>query len=451
MQENAVRIAIIGGGVSGLASGYFLRQAGIESFTIFERSAEIGGRTKVADVAGERVPAGAGVVYIGTETDELCRELGIRHYPLAARAFSCYYRGVTVVAETDGQLVDGLPLTIPAKAELTGLLLRIREDYDNLADHGLTAASETLRSRVFSDYIGAVSEEVRLFLHSLIYPSCMLSADQISAQYAVRYLVSKLMRDGNHAAFIPTGMQEIAFRLHARVQDKVRRQTSVRAVTPCPGGYELLIDDGTDAAQRRRFTHVIMAVAGPDVATLVPTLPAWKKDAIEGVGSISQLIVAAVIDGDGTQPWHDLFFTPVEGLSFDYISDCRAGTGLSAGRALWEMGLVGERAVAAFTLSDDEIVDTWKTDMEKVFPGSSSRLLGAHVQRWPACFSFPKWDRERWLPSVQQPYESLYFAGDYASQSAGTHGAIGSARRVVRQLLDLRGPSGSDIGTASAK
>ena len=36
-------IAIIGGGFAGLGMGYYLRQAGIDSFTIFEKTRDVGG------------------------------------------------------------------------------------------------------------------------------------------------------------------------------------------------------------------------------------------------------------------------------------------------------------------------------------------------------------------------------------------------------------------------
>src|SRR5258707_8640249 len=36
-------IAIIGGGFAGLAMGYYLKQAGIESFTVYEKADDLGG------------------------------------------------------------------------------------------------------------------------------------------------------------------------------------------------------------------------------------------------------------------------------------------------------------------------------------------------------------------------------------------------------------------------
>ncbi len=41
--KQAPSIAIIGGGFAGLAMGYYLKQAGIESFTIFEKAQDVGG------------------------------------------------------------------------------------------------------------------------------------------------------------------------------------------------------------------------------------------------------------------------------------------------------------------------------------------------------------------------------------------------------------------------
>jgi hypothetical protein len=53
---------IIGGGVSGLYTGYLLRKQGIENFVIVEKDAFVGGRNKQTQFHGTTIQLGAGVV-----------------------------------------------------------------------------------------------------------------------------------------------------------------------------------------------------------------------------------------------------------------------------------------------------------------------------------------------------------------------------------------------------
>src|SRR5262249_56322540 len=52
------RVAIVGGGIAGLAAAYFLRDSGI-AVTVLEGSPRIGGKLAVSDVAGIAGEAGA--------------------------------------------------------------------------------------------------------------------------------------------------------------------------------------------------------------------------------------------------------------------------------------------------------------------------------------------------------------------------------------------------------
>ena len=54
-RREAARIAIIGGGISGIACGYYLKRAGLGDFTIFEASADLGGTWYENRYPGARV------------------------------------------------------------------------------------------------------------------------------------------------------------------------------------------------------------------------------------------------------------------------------------------------------------------------------------------------------------------------------------------------------------
>ena len=57
-QNRRRRVAIVGGGIAGLAAGFFLRDRGAE-VTVLEGSPRLGGKLAVSEVAGIAVDAGA--------------------------------------------------------------------------------------------------------------------------------------------------------------------------------------------------------------------------------------------------------------------------------------------------------------------------------------------------------------------------------------------------------
>lgn len=435
-ENTAVRtdVAIVGAGVSGLATAFRLKAAGVDCL-VFEREQEVGGRTKVVKIDGSYAPAGAGVVYVGTETDQMLGELGVERRPIVPTYFGCHYDGLTIVAANDGQLIGGLPLSATAKSELVDVLARIRADYALYCVNGLSNASDSISKQSFADYLGPMHPELQTFLARIAHPSCMIPGDQISAKYAIRYLVSKMARDAEHIAFIPRGFQDLAFALHDRVSDEVRLETNVRRIESLGQGYRLDIETPHGPGEVHAKA-LVLAVPGPEVGKVMPSLPEWKTKAIAGVGSMTQVVMSVVLDDVPQAIWSGIYNTAVVGRRFDWISDCRAGTGLGAadGRTILQIGIVGERAVATLARGDEEITREWLDDLEYVFPGSRRAVVGSHVQRWEHCFAMPRWDRHIYLPDAQRPAGGVFFAGDYASASAGTHGCIDSAGRVAGEV-----------------
>jgi hypothetical protein len=70
-------------------------------------------------------------------------------------------------------------------------------------------------------------------------------------------------------------------------------------------------------------------------------------------------------------------------------------------------------------------------DVYTVAPQLRGRVLGIHAQTWQHCFALLSPERAEALPELQHSIGSLHFAGDYTSETAGTHGAYTEAERVA--------------------
>ncbi|MGH3155256.1 MAG: FAD-dependent oxidoreductase, partial [Streptosporangiaceae bacterium] len=77
MNTHSGRVAVIGGGIAGLAAAYFLRESAV-TVTVFEGSPRLGGKLAVSDVAGIAVDAGAEALLTRRpEGTELIRAVGL--------------------------------------------------------------------------------------------------------------------------------------------------------------------------------------------------------------------------------------------------------------------------------------------------------------------------------------------------------------------------------------
>ena len=71
------RVAVVGGGITGLATAYFLQQAGV-AVTLIEADDRLGGKIRTDALAGVPVEAGPDAFLARVPSAvELCRELGL--------------------------------------------------------------------------------------------------------------------------------------------------------------------------------------------------------------------------------------------------------------------------------------------------------------------------------------------------------------------------------------
>jgi protoporphyrinogen oxidase len=436
---------IVGAGPAGLAAAYRLSGRG-DQVRVYESSDDVGGRTRSADVAGERINTGAMFVYVGTETSALCRELNITTVPVTPPTFGVSRAGRTVLARTDGELVEALGLPPVASRQLADVLTTIRDEYHAFADQdGLATSSSQLAHVSFAEHLGQLHPAVDGILRNIVQGGSTAAPEALSAQYALRYASSYLVRAAGHRDYIPLGMQEISRQLAARLQPGVLNlHTTVESVTPTSGGYSVAISTphGTDFIEAN---HVILAVPGPLVANLVPSLPEWKKAAIERVPSNPTVTLGVVLDSTDRPNWDDIFVIAAVDAAFNLVLQPRAGADRvpsEYGRTTMLCYLSGDedaaRAAASPDDDDDETIDRWLQDFYGVVPDARGRVLGVLLTKWPHCFAHVAPDRDSFLHDIRRPVDGLHFAGDYASSTAGSHGSVAEGFRAADEISTSR-------------
>ncbi len=433
---DAVDTAIVGAGPAGLAAAYRLAHTG-RTTRVFEALGEVGGRTRSATVAGERINTAAMFVYVGTESHALCQELGIATVPVTPPSFGVARGGRTVFARDDDGLIDSLELCPRAAAELRNMLRDMRNEHTAYTSSaGPSSRSEALAGISFAEHLGALHPDLDGILRNLVQGGSTATPEVLSAQYGLRYCSSYLVRAAGHREYIPTGMQTISEGLAARLAPNVLTlNATVTSISPTSDGYSVSLstEAGTESITAR---NVVFAVPSPIVTDLAPWLPEWKTAALQRVKPNATVTMAVVLDSSGKTNWDDIFVVSAVDAAFNMVLQPRSGADRVPSRhgRTTMMCYLSSDDEAARSTDDEATVSTWLEDFYAVVPDARGRVLGTLLTRWPYCFSHVAPDRAEVLDDVRRSVGGVHFAGDYSSSTAGSHGAIAEGFRVAREL-----------------
>jgi oxygen-dependent protoporphyrinogen oxidase len=441
------RVAVIGGGITGLSAAWFLRdQADV---TLFERDTRLGGKIRTDDFAGHRVEAGPDAFLARVpQASDLCRAAGL---------------GDRMVSPATGKAYvwanDALR-SLPA-----GTVLGAPTDLDALADSGLVSAEGAARAALDLELpptdldddigIGALiaaryGPEVRDHLVDPLLggihtgPSERLSATATAPQLLAAARAGGSMIRGLRAAMpavpntdpvfqtVAGGLGHLVERLAAALPD-ARVNTAVAAVEADGTGWR--VDD-------EPFDAVIVTTPTYAAARLLAAAAPGATDAMARIeyASIALTLMAypmaalgRPLDGSGFVVARDsgLHMTACSWASSKWAhlaDDDAVILRVSAGR--W-----GEEAV--LDNDDADLVALLHTELERTM-GMTAAPTSTQVVRWP--LSFPQQtvghlDRVSALEqSLRVEAPGLVVAGA-GYRGLGLPACIGQAETAARQIL----------------
>lgn len=132
--------------------------------------------------------------------------------------------------------------------------------------------------------------------------------------------------------------------------------------------------------------------------------------------------------------YDDWSFVVTPGRPFDAIINPRPGRGDGVAQFVCYGNSSGY--VPGANDPHSGVLEEWLEQFLLVAPGLHGRIIGARIQSWQHCFSLLTPERNAALPRLQEPVVgTMHFAGDYSSETAGTHGAYAEAARVAHAIL----------------
>ena len=458
------RIAIIGGGISGLAAAFALeehrRNGAALNYTLFESSPRLGGVLRTEHIDGCIVEAGPdSFITEKPWATDLCRALGLGTQLIgsndADRKTYILNRGRLV------EMPDGLMFMVPTKILPTGLsplfslktkLRMARELFHppRAVDHDESVAAFVERhygremvDRLADPLLSGVygGEAANLSVRAVLPRFAEMERTHGSlgrAMLAARKKVSKGPKKSAPPLFtsLKNGMQQLAETLISGLDPKsLVTSAPVQALQPQAGGW--LVSAGM---QSDHFDSVILALPAPAAAQVLCLASPELATELAAIQYSSSLTVGLGYDRDVRQslpPGFGFLVPRSEGkrlLAATFVHN-KFSHRAPEDRALLRCFFAGSNAENIWEFSDDEIIGIVRTELQQIL-GLRAHPLFARVYRWKSAMAqygvghLARLDR---IESLRRQLPGLALAGN-AYRGIGVPDCVRSGREAAAQV-----------------
>ena len=415
-------VVVVGGGISGLATAWHLRDRDV---LVLEASERVGGRVYSVPREDTWLNFGAHVYGgVGTATDRLLRGLDVWDPPLPGKLAALSFGGrlITTPVETYPFL---LPLSLKSRAALVKVGLKLRYDvmrYDKVYALRPDETPAQRQARVvnfmddvsFSQHMGPMPEDVDAMFRCTLTRSTG-EPEELAAGYGVGYFHLVWKRDVGLSRAIMGGPQTIIDRL-VPMLPHVETNARVTSVEENADGVRVVVE----TASGRREIEATAAVVGtiaPVTADIVKGLPADTESALRQVHYGKYALGGILVDGKAPLPWDNLYAIATPGRSFAMaynIGNVQHQPGLPRPAHGSVMVYSAASAGARLLQEDDEtIARRFRDDLCAVFPEVTRRIEDVVIHRWERGTPFAHVGRGKLQPALTKELGRVHLVGDY--------------------------------------
>ncbi|MGH3456690.1 protoporphyrinogen oxidase [Aeromicrobium sp.] len=432
-----MRVAVVGGGVAGLAAAYALGKAGLD-VVVLEGSDRIGGKLRLAEVDGVTLDVGAEALLARRpEATDLCTEIGLGDamvHPATSSA-AIWTRGAL---RPMPPTVMGIPADVDALME-SGIVTEKPVSRPAPAPHEDVSVGGFVRARVGDEVLDRLVEPLlggvyaghadQLSLAAAGAPILALGDDLLAGAAAA----VATPRGGPVFAGLEGGLGRLPSALAEVSGAEVRTGAVVRDIQPAHGAWTLALDDGQEAVDA-----VVLATPAPAAARLLADAAPEAAFVLADVTYASMAIVTFVIDGDVELPGSGFLVPPVDGtvIKGATFSSQKWAWLAESGRTVLRAS-VGRAGGTALLHQDDATVAAAAFADLRTATGHLPDATGWHVQRWGGAlpqYEVGHLERVGAVDRAVAAVRGLEVCGA-VYQGVGVPAVIGSARGAVRRLL----------------
>jgi oxygen-dependent protoporphyrinogen oxidase len=457
------RIAIIGGGISGLAAAWALeerRRAGTVEYTLYDSSPNLGGVLRTEHIEGYIVEAGPdSFITEKPWAADLCRTLGLADQLIGSndveRKTYILVRGRLI------PLPDGLMFMVPTKILPTGFSplfswgTKLRMARELFHPPRASDADESVAALVDRHYGAEMVDRLADPLLSGIYggEAAGLSVRAILPRFAEmerthgslgRAMLAarkKLPRPANKTAAplftsLKNGMQQLVETLVARLNpNSLLTNAPVVSIQPRTGGWSV-----SAGLKSEHFNAVILALPALASAQLLSTSSPELAAELAAIRYSSSITVGLGYDREARQslPAGFGFLVPrSEGrrlLAATFVHN-KFSHRVPADRALLRCFFAGSNAENIWQLSDDAIIAIVRNELRQIL-GLRIAPLFARVYKWKSAmaqYGVSHLDRLDRIERLRQQLPGLALAGN-GYRGIGVPDCVRSGQDAAKQV-----------------
>jgi protoporphyrinogen/coproporphyrinogen III oxidase len=461
-----MRIAIIGGGISGLSAAYTLEEArreGRVEYTLYESSPQLGGVLRTEHIDGCQVEAGPdSFITEKPWASDLCRSLGLGDQLIgsndAERKTYILVRGRLI------PMPDGLMFLVPTKILPTGLSplfswsTKIRMARELLHPPRAANGDESVAALVERHYGAEMVDRLADPLLSGVYggEAANLSVRAVLPRFAemernygslgrAMLAARKKMRGSHHKAAAPlftslkNGMQQLVEALIPKIdQESVLTNTQVESIQRDADRWT--VSAGTKS---NHFDAVIFALPARVSAQLIATFSPELSKELAGVGYSSSITVGLGYDRqvrEALPPGFGFLVPRSEGkrmLAATFVHN-KFPHRAPADRGLLRCFFAASNAENAWELSDGEIIRIVREELQQIV-GVRAEPLFARVYKWKAAmaqYGVGHLERLERIENLRKQLPGLALAGN-GFRGIGVPDCIRSGQQAAKELLNL--------------
>ncbi len=460
------RVAIVGGGISGLAAAFALeehRRAGAAEYVLYESSPRFGGVLRTEHIQGCLVEAGPdSFITEKPWAADLCRALGLGDQLIGSNDAD---RKTYILV--DGRLIpmpDGLMFMVPTKILPTGLSplfswgTKLRMAQELFHPPHAAQSDESVASLVERHYGTEMVDRLADPLLSGVYggEAASLSVRAVLPRFAemerthgsLGRAMLAARKKSPHPVNKPApplftslknGMQQLVGTIVPRLdQTSLRANSTVHSIRPEAAGWTV-----SAGSKQENFDAVILALPTHAAAKLVSNFSSDLSAELTAIQYSSSITVGLGYDRYVRQslpPGFGFLVPRSEGkrlLAATFVHN-KFPHRAPEDRALLRCFFAGSNAENVWQLSDDAIIAIVRTELQQIIGLRAVPLL-ARVYKWKSAmaqYGVGHLDRLDRIERLRQKLPGLALAGN-GYRGIGVPDCIRSGQNAANQVLNL--------------
>ncbi len=442
-------VAIIGGGLAGLAAAWALRD---RVSVVLEADDRVGGRLISLPREPYWLNLGAGV-FSGEESPvrALIREVGLTTREIPGNMMGLVVGKTFVTSGRVEMYPLRLPLSLAGRISFLQAGAKIRlavSQYNRLAEQrpGETAEAAEARlfafegDRSFKEFLGRLHPEAEAIFRCTAANRIGTELEDLSATGGIGTYAYQFSGKASHLSHnLMGGSGRLPEALAAKLEGRIFTGAAVERVKP--GRASVTVTYSLDGEPRRLEAKAAIVATPADIAhTLIQPLPPGLIHALTAVRYGQAVLVAMLTGEEGAMPYDNVYALSTPQRRFTILINVAStlrGTGKRqpGGSLLAYAG--GNLARAYMDRSDEAIEQEFLDELYQMYPETRGIVRETRIKRWDRIvpYSFP--GRYKLQPAFDQPMERVFLAGDYLGNWANMEVAVASGQRAAKQARAL--------------